>query len=46
MRWRPHVVRADTEGHPPRKGKGKGDGVALELSLSLSCRLQLPFKEA
>ena len=46
MRWMPHIVRADTEGHPPLNGKGKGDGVALGLSLSLSCCFQLPFKEA
>ena len=46
MRWMPHVVRADIEGHPARKGKGKGDSVALGLPLSLSCCLQLPFEEA
>ena len=46
MRWMPHIVRADTEGHLTRKGKGKGDSVALGLFLSLSCCFQLPFEEA
>ena len=45
-RWKPHVMRADTKGNPPLKGKGIGDGVALGLTLSLSCCFQLPFKEA